>query len=152
MERLMLKGRNLIIAIVVALCAVYYSFVTNVAPKYIKQMIPVAETMAQDYIHGTVKIGEIHWGGGLSAEIKDIVVKDKGQKDIAVLPKTVVHLRPWLALGGVEKALSGIELFKPEVFLTMDLEKQWNLQHFLKPSDSTETPFYGLLHPIPPSL
>ncbi len=141
----MLKGRNLIIAIVVALCAVYYSFVTNIAPKYIKQMIPVAETVAQDYIHGTVKIGDIHWGGGLSAEIKDIVVKDNGQKDIAVLPKTIVHLRPWLALGGVEKALSGIELFKPEVFLTMDLEKQWNLQHFLKPSDSTETPFYGLL-------
>ncbi|MBQ9763530.1 MAG: translocation/assembly module TamB domain-containing protein [Phascolarctobacterium sp.] len=141
----MFKGRNILIAILVALVAVYYNFVTNIAPNYIKQYIPLAETMAQDYIHGTVKIGEVHWNGGLSAEIKDITVKDNNKKDIAVLPKTIVHLRPWLALGGVEKALAGIELSKPEVFLTMDLNKQWNLQHFLKPSDSTETPFYGLL-------
>ena len=141
----MLKGRNIIIAILVALVAAYYSFVTSIAPKYIKQMIPMAETMAQDYINGTVKIGDIRWGGGLSAEISNVIVKDNKQQDIAVLPHTVLHLRPWLALGGVEKALSGIELTKPEIFLTMDNDQQWNMQHFLKPSDSTETPFYGLL-------
>ena len=51
----MLKKRNIIIAIIVALVTAYYSFVTNIAPNYIKQFIPVAEIMAQDYIHGTVQ-------------------------------------------------------------------------------------------------
>ena len=101
----MLKGRNIIIAILVVLVAAYYSFVTSIAPKYIKQMIPMAETMAQDYINGTVKIGDIRWGGGLSAEISNVIVKDNKKQDIAVLPHTVLHLRPWLVLGGVEKAL-----------------------------------------------
>ena len=141
----MLKKRNIIIAIIVALVTAYYSFVTNIAPNYIKQFIPVAETMAQDYIHGTVQIGDVKWHGGLSVQVDNVVVKDNVQNKVAVLPKTVLHLRPWLALGGVEKALAGIELSKPEVFLTMDTKQQWNLQHFLKPSDSTETPFYGLL-------
>ena len=141
----MLKKRNIIIAIIVALVTAYYSFVTNIAPNYIKQFIPVAETLAQDYIHGTVQIGDVKWHGGLSVQVDNVVVKDNVQNKVAVLPRTVLHLRPWLALGGVEKALAGIELSKPEVFLTMDTKQQWNLQHFLKPSDSTETPFYGLL-------
>ena len=141
----MLNKRNILIAIIVALVTAYYSFVTSVAPNYIKQFIPIAETMAQDYIHGTVKIGDVKWNGGLSVQIDNVVVKDNVQNKVAVLPKIVLHLRPWLALGGVEKALAGIELSKPEVFLAMDTKQQWNLQHFLKPSDSTETPFYGLL-------
>ena len=141
----MLNKRNIIIAIIVALVAAYYSFVTSVAPQYIKQFIPVAETMAKDYINGSVKIGNIQWHGGLSVQIDNVVVKDNVQKEVAVLPKTVLHLRPWLALGGVEKALAGIDLSKPEVFLTMNDKQRWNLQDFLKPSDSTETPFYGLL-------
>lgn len=141
----MLKGKNLLMAIVVTLVAAYYGLVTHVVPKYIDQMIPVVETMAKDYIHGSVQIGSMHWGGGLSAEINDIVVKDNDKENVAVLPKTVVHFRPWLALGGVEKALTRVDLFKPEVFLTMDAKRQWNMQHLLKPSDSTETPFYGLL-------
>ena len=62
----MLNKRNILIAIIVALVTAYYSFVTSVAPNYIKQFIPVAETMAQDYIHGTVKIGDVKWQGGLS--------------------------------------------------------------------------------------
>ena len=141
----MFNKRNIFIAIVVALSVCYYNLVTNVAPNYIKQIIPVAETMAQDYIHGTVKIGDVHWSGGLSAEITNVVVKDHRKRNVAVLPKTVVHIKPWLALGGVEKVISRIELEKPEVFLAMNRKQQWNLQHFLKPSDSTETPFYGLL-------
>ena len=141
----MLRKKNILIAIIVALVTAYYSFVTNIAPNYIKQFIPVVEVMAQDYIHGTVKIGDVKWHGGLSVQIDDVVLKDNVQNKVAVLPQTVLHLRPWLALGGVEKALAGIELSKPEVFLTMDTKQQWNLQHFLKPSDSTETPFYGLV-------
>ena len=141
----MLKGRNLLITILVALSAVYYGLVTQVVPQYIKQLLPVAETLAQDYINGTVKIGGMHWGGGLSAEVTDVVVKDNNKKDVAILPKTIVHFRPWLALGGAEKALTKVALVKPEVFLAMNKEERWNLQDFLKPSDSTETPFYGLL-------
>ena len=119
----MLNKRNILIAIIIALVTAYYSFVTSVAPNYIKQFIPVAETMAQDYIHGTVKIGDVKWQGGLSVQIDNVVVKDNVQNKVAVLPKTVLHLRPWLALGGVEKALAGIELSKPEVFLTMDTKQ-----------------------------
>ena len=124
----MLNKRNILIAIIIALVTAYYSFVTSVAPNYIKQFIPVAETMAQDYIHGTVKIGDVNWSGGLSAEITNVVVKDHRKRDVAVLPKTVVHIKPWLALGGVEKVISRIELEKPEVFLAMNRKQQWNLQ------------------------
>ena len=141
----MLKGRNLLIAIVLLLSAVYYGLVTHIVPRYIKQMLPVAETLAQDYINGSVKIGGMYWGGGLSAEVTDIVIKDDNKKDVAMLPKTIVHFRPWLALGGAEKVLTRVELTKPEVFLIMDRQERWNLQDFLKPSESTETPFYGLL-------
>ena len=116
----MFNKRNILIAIIVALSVFYYNLVTNVAPNYIKQIIPVAETMAQDYIHGTVKIGDVHWSGGLSAEITNVVVKDHRKRDVAVLPKTVVHIKPWLALGGVEKVISRIDLEKPEVFLAMN--------------------------------
>ena len=38
-----------------------------------------------------------------------------------------------------------MELVRPQVYLSMDDKQQWNMAKLLKPSDSDETPFYGLL-------
>lgn len=123
----------------------YLYLVHSVMPKYMAQMLPVAETMAQDYINGTVKIGNLTWGGGLSAEVDNVVVKDLQGKDVAVLPKTKVHFRPWLALIKPARALTRVELVEPELWLRLDDADKWNLKSLMKPSESEETPFYGLL-------
>ena len=34
---------------------------------------------------------------------------------------------------------------KPTIYLTLNKTEQWNVQDFLKTSDSDETPFYGIL-------
>lgn len=34
---------------------------------------------------------------------------------------------------------------KPTIYLTLNKTERWNVQDFLKPSDSDETPFYGIL-------
>lgn len=131
--------------IVAVFVAGYLYLVHSVMPKYIAQMLPVAETMAQDYINGTVKIGNLTWSGGLSAEVDNVVVKDLQGKDVAVLPKTKVHFRPWLALMTPARALTRVELVKPELWLRLDTADKWNMTSLMKPSESEETPFYGLL-------
>ncbi len=141
----MFKGKNLLIAIVSVLAIFYYSLVTYVVPNYIKQMLPTVEVLAQDYINGSVHVGGISWGGGLSARLDNVLIQDKAQQTVAELPQTVVHFRPWLILGGVEKVITKIELAQPQVYLVMDKNLTWNMQNLLKPSDSETTPFYGLL-------
>lgn len=131
--------------LVIILSAGYIFLVHTVMPKYIRQMLPVIEAMAPDYINGTVSIGDLTWDGGLSAEIIDVTVKDNAGGKIAVLPRTVVSVRPWLAIGNAARALSKLELVRPQVYLTMNDKERWNMQDLLKPSDSDETPFYGLL-------
>lgn len=122
----------------------YYHCVNNVVPTYLHEKLPAVESMASDYINGKLKIEGFTWNGGLSFEVKNIVVTDKNQVDVIVLPKTIVTLKPWLGvLDKGEKAVSKIEFIDPEVFLTMDQKEKWNLQSLLKPSDSEDTPFYG---------
>lgn len=129
----------------IILAAGYVFLVHTVMPKYIRQMLPQIEEMAPEYINGSVSIGNLTWNGGLSAEITDVTIKDNNGERVAELPRTVVHFRPWLALDNPAKAVSRIELMRPQAYLTMDDNKKWNMQHLLKPSDSKETPFYGLL-------
>ena len=142
----MRKILKLAAGVLVILAAAYYAVVTLYVPGYIRQMLPAIETMAQDYINGSVHIGGVEWHGGLTAEVNDVVVTDEKGDKVAVLPKTVVNLRPWQAVGAeAARVVSRVTLEKPQVYLTLGDDGQWNLQHFLKPSDSTETPFYGLL-------
>ena len=72
-------------------------------------------------------------------------MKDKKQQLIADLPNVKLHISPWHALFNTNKALDRVSLEKPTIYLTLNKTEQWNVQDFLKPSDSDETPFYGIL-------
>lgn len=136
-----------IMGIILAFFVAGYLFLVNaIVPEYIQQLLPVAEDMAKDYINGSVKIGGLNWNGGLSAEIENVVIKDAQQKEVAVLPKTKVHLRPWLALIKKERALSRIDLLSPQVVLRMQENDKWNMSDIMKPSKSEENPFYGVVN------
>ncbi len=128
------------------LIAGYTYIVHQVVPGYIKDMLPQIEAMAPEYINGAVTVGGIEWDGGLSAQITDITVKDTKGEKIAVVPRTVVQLNPLKAMEKPAKAVTKIDLMRPEVFLTMDAREEWNMQHLLKESDSSETPFYGVIY------
>lgn len=141
----MQKLWKIILAGFAFLAILYYALVTYVVPGYIRQLLPQAEVLAQDYINGSVQIGGVVWNGGLSAEVNDVVIRDKDGDKVAVLPKTIVSFRPWLALQDPARTVSRIRLLRPQVWLVMDDQEQWNMQHLLKPSQSKETPFYGLL-------
>lgn len=132
-------------SLIILLAAGYIFLVHTVMPSYIKQMLPQAEQLAAQYINGSVSIGGLKWDGGLTAEVIDVTVKDAAGAKVAELPRTVVTLRPWLALEKTERALSRVELVRPKVYLTMNEQSKWNMQNLLKPSDSSETPFYGTL-------
>ncbi len=129
----------------VAMGGMYYGLVTCVVPDYIQKLLPTAEGIAQEYINGTVKLGGMTWNGGLTAYVHDVEVYDLRQEKIVTLPQVEVQLRPWLALIDPVKVVSRITLEHPQVNLVMTEDKGWNFSQLLKPSDSTETPFYGLL-------
>lgn len=140
------KILKIVLGVLVILAAAYYAVVTLFVPGYIRQMLPDIEAMAQNYINGSVRIGGVVWHGGLTAEVDDVVITDADGAKVANLPKTVVSLRPWQAVGAEPaRVISRVVLEAPQVYLTMGDNGQWNLQHFLKPSESSETPFYGLL-------
>ena len=131
--------------IIIFLAAGYFFLVYTVAPDYISKQLPLIEQQAQSYINGQVKIGRINWSGGLTVELENIEVTDSAQGKVAELPHTLVKLEPWRAISHPLAVIGCIELDKPTVYLTMNEQKQWNMQNLLKPSDSDETPFYGLL-------
>lgn len=132
-------------ALIILLAAGYIFLVHTVMPSYIKQMLPKAEQLAQEYINGSVKIGGLKWDGGLTAEVTDVTITDAQGAKVAELPRTVVTLRPWLALDKAARAVSRIDVQRPKVYLSMNEQEKWNMQTLLKPSESSETPFYGTL-------
>ncbi len=141
----MKKYFRFIAVLVMLLSAGYIFLVRTVMPSYIRQVLPQAEGLASSFINGNIAIGDLTWNGGLSAEVGNIVIKDDKGIKVAEIPRTIVHLRPWLALDKGVKAVSRVELMRPHVYLVMNENKQWNMQNLLKPSDSEETPFYGTL-------
>ena len=145
MVKYMKKYLQFLGSLIILLAAGYIFLVHSVMPSYIKQMLPQAEQLAAQYINGTVSIGGLKWDGGLTAEVTDVTVKDAQGAKVAELPRTVITLRPWLALEKKERALSRVDLVRPKVYLTMNDKNKWNMQNLLKPSDSSETPFYGTL-------
>ena len=133
-----------VLSAIFAVCVGCYLFLVHrIVPQYIEQMLPIAEEMAKDYVNGSVKIGSITWQGGLSCEVNNVVLKDVQQQKVAVVPKTRVHFRPWLALISPTRALSKLEIMEPELWLSMNKENKWNIDSILKPSPSEESPFYG---------
>lgn len=145
MVKYMKKYLQFLASLIILLAAGYIFLVHTVMPSYIKQTLPQIEKLATQYINGSVSIGGLKWDGGLTAEVTDVIVKDAQGEKVAELPRTVLTLRPWLAMQKAERALSRIELVRPKVYLSMNDKEKWNMQNLLKPSDSSETPFYGTL-------
>lgn len=145
MVTFMKKYFRFIAFLIVLLSAGYIFLVHTVMPKYIRQSIPEAERIASSFINGSITLKDITWNGGLSAEVGQLEVKDAQGQKIAEIPRIIVHLRPWLALDKGARAVSRVELVRPQVYLSMDDKQQWNMAKLLKSSDSDETPFYGLL-------
>lgn len=141
----MKKYFRFIAFLIVLLSAGYIFLVHTVMPKYIRQSIPEAERIASSFINGSITLKDITWNGGLSAEVGQLEVKDAQGQKVAEIPRIIVHLRPWLALDKGARAVSRVELVRPQVYLSMDDKQQWNMAKLLKHSDSDETPFYGLL-------
>ena len=141
----MKKYFRFIAFLIVLLSAGYIFLVHTVMPKYIRQSIPEAERIASSFINGSITLKDITWNGGLSAEVGQLEVKDAQGQRVVEIPRIIVHLRPWLALDKGARAVSRVELVRPQVYLSMDDKQQWNMAKLLKPSDSDETPFYGLL-------
>ena len=141
----MKKYFRFIAFLIVLLSAGYIFLVHTVMPKYIRQSIPEAERIASSFINGSITLKDITWNGGLSAEVGQLEVKDAQGQKVAEIPRIIVHLRPWLALDKGARAVSRVELVRPQIYLSMDDKQQWNMAKLLKPSDSDETPFYGLL-------
>lgn len=141
----MKKYFRFIAFLIVLLSAGYIFLVHTVMPKYIRQSIPEAERIASSFINGSITLKDITWNGGLSAEVGQLEVKDAQGQKVAEIPRIIVHLRPWLALDKGARAVSRVELVRPQVYLSMDDKQQWNMAKLLKSSDSDKTPFYGLL-------
>ena len=94
----MKKYFRFIAVLVMLLSAGYIFLVRTVMPSYIRQVLPQAEGLASSFINGNISIGDLTWNGGLSAEVGNIVIKDDKGIKVAEIPRTIVHLRPWLAL------------------------------------------------------
>ena len=141
----MKKYLRFIAFLIVLLSAGYIFLVQTVMPKYIRQSLPTVERIASSFINGSVTLEDLTWNGGFSAEVGQLEIKDEQGQRVVEIPRIIVHLRPWLAIDKGTRAVSRVELVRPQVYLSMDEKQQWNMAKLLKPSDSDETPFYGLL-------
>lgn len=124
---------------------VYYSIIKFIVPGYLAQVPPLVSDLVQSYITGTVSVARVEWDGALQLTAFDVQVKDRQQQLIAVVPTVQLHVSPWSALFNTQKALDKVVIDRPTIYLTLDQQEKWNVQNFLKPSQSSETPFYGLL-------
>ena len=126
-------------------CVLFLGITHLVLPGLLEKAGSYAEKMATDYVNGTVQIGSLVQSGLTGFVVRDVTVKNGKQQIIASLPETRVSLslNPLKALGGLEKAVSTIDLEKPVMYLEQDKEEKWSFQNLLKPSQSETTPFYG---------
>ena len=127
------------------LCILFLGITQLVLPGLLEKAGGYAEKMAADYVNGTVQIGSLAQSGLTGFLVRDVTVKNGKQQIIASLPETRISLslNPLKVLGGLEKAVSTIDLEKPVVYVEQDKEEKWSFQNLLKPSQSETTPFYG---------
>ena len=128
-------------------CALFWGITQLVMPGLLEKAGPYAEKVAADYVNGTVQIGAVTWPGGNTLLVKDIVVRNRKQQTVATVPEVRISVNPFKGLsGGLEKAVTAIDLERPTVFIKQDTEERWNYENLLKPSQSETTPFYGTLN------
>ena len=106
----MKKYWKYLIGVLAVMVAGYGFLVKSVVPGYVEQLLPEVEKQSQEYLNGSVKIGGLEWNGGLTAEIRDVVVLDQKQEKVAELPKTIVSIKPWKALEKTARAISRVEI------------------------------------------
>ena len=139
----MKKILSWVAALVVVLAAGYYTGIKYVLPAVIKEFVPQIEQMVDSYVNGSVKIGSIAWDGRFKVTLKEVQAFDLKEQLVANLPQTDLTLNPLAAYRDVKHAVTLVELQQPELYAREDKERKWNLQNYLKPSDSETTPFYG---------
>ena len=125
--------------------ALYAAAVKFIAPQYLAQVPELVKTMSQNYINGTVTVERFDWNGRLQFTAYGLEVSGTDGERIAQVPEARFSVSPLQALAAPARALSDIELVRPQLYLKMNARDEWNLRNFLKPSDSSETPFYGYL-------
>lgn len=125
--------------------ALYAAAVKFIAPQYLAQVPELVKTMSQNYINGTVTVERFDWNGRLQFTAYGLQVSGTDGERIAQVPEARFSVSPLQALAAPARALSDIELVRPQLYLKMNAKDEWNLRNFLKPSDSSETPFYGYL-------
>ena len=127
------------------ICVLFLGLSRIVMPGLIEQAAPYAEKLAADYVNGSVKIGAVSWPGINTLQIRDITVRDKKQQIVAAIPETRISVNPFKCITGISKAISAVELEKPEIYIRQYPDEKWNYENLLKPSESETTPFYGRL-------
>ena len=104
----------------------------------------LVKAMSQNYINGTVTVERFDWNGRLEFTAYGLEVSGTDGERIAEIPEARFAVSPLQALAAPARALSDIELVRPQLYLKMNAKDEWNLRNFLKPSDSSETPFLRL--------
>lgn len=132
--------------LVLALTAVMYAAAVKfIAPQYLAQVPELVRTMSQNYINGTVTVERFDWNGRLEFTAYGLKVNGADGGRIAEIPEARFGISPLQAFVAPARALSEVTLIRPQLYLQMNAQDEWNLRNFLKPSDSSETPFYGYL-------
>ncbi len=136
---------KIFIVVLLATAALYMWAVKFIAPQYLAQVPQLVKTMSQNYINGTATLERLDWNGRLEFTAYGIKVNGADGARIAEIPEAKFGISPLRAFVAPERALSEVVLTSPQLYLQMNEQDEWNLRNFLKPSDSSETPFYGYL-------
>ena len=136
---------KIFLLVLLATAALYAWAVKFIAPQYLAQVPQLVETMSQNYINGTVTVERFDWNGRLEFTAYGVKVSGTDGARIAEIPEAKFGISPLKAFIAPARALSEVSLTGPQLYLEMNEQDEWNLRDFLKPSDSSETPFYGFL-------
>lgn len=140
MKKIFLRILLVIIAIVFG---TYFYMYKVFIPNYIANFVPTAEKIAEEYIYGTVKIGGLRWDGGLSLYAQNVEIKNAYKEPVAAIPEIEVALSTVIDVDNPVKMVSAININKPTVYLSVGEHNRWNINKLLKPSEASESPFYG---------
>lgn len=125
--------------------AVAYAY--NIFPSVMEKIKNDAEVQARDFVNGEVQIGEIEIKNINKINISKINIFTENQHEVIYIPEMEVSIDIWQALTAKEpaKAVSIVEIKNSIVNLEMNAEKVWNIDKLLKPTDSTESFFTGII-------
>ena len=128
----MMGMSRVLAALVAVLGACYFAITTYWLPGWLQDAVPQVEQLAQEYIHGSVKLGALEWNGRLTVAATDVQLFDQEQQLVARVPRAELSVNPLKATMGVTHALTEVRLFAPEAWLRekvlSDGGSQWNVE------------------------